>query len=166
MASGDLGFECTREKRLQVILLEREVNIKFTKSIRKGMKCNYFFLITRRFTENETFVETFTLHVQLLEPDCNIIKMRSRALEVPEYYGLSRAIDKNILTFDYNRKMNLECTISIASSETHLPAHGQLMLEDMQQEQLRGDQPQSFLLGPSKMFFSCLYEQVQRVLAD
>uniref|UniRef100_A0A669QDU3 FRAS1-related extracellular matrix protein 1 n=1 Tax=Phasianus colchicus TaxID=9054 RepID=A0A669QDU3_PHACC len=103
-----------------------------------------------RFTENETFVETFTLHVQLLEPDCNIIKMRSRALEVPEYYGLSRAIDKNILTFDYNRKINLECTISIVSSETHLPAHGQLMLGDVQQEQLRGDQPQSFLLGPSR----------------
>ncbi|OXB56327.1 hypothetical protein ASZ78_001128 [Callipepla squamata] len=101
-----------------------------------------------RFTENETFVETFTLHVQLLEPDCNIIKMRSRALEVPEYYGLSRAIDKNILAFDYNRKINLECTISIASSETHLPAHGQLIMGDVQQEQLRGDQPQSFLLGP------------------
>uniref|UniRef100_A0A8C9F6G4 FRAS1 related extracellular matrix 1 n=1 Tax=Pavo cristatus TaxID=9049 RepID=A0A8C9F6G4_PAVCR len=104
-----------------------------------------------RFTENETFVETFTLHVQLLEPDCNIIKMRSRALEVPEYYGLSRAIDKNILTFDYNRKMNLECTISIASSETHLPAHGQLIMGDVRQEQLRGDQPQSFLLERSEL---------------
>ncbi|XP_038026308.2 FRAS1-related extracellular matrix protein 1 isoform X8 [Anas platyrhynchos] len=101
-----------------------------------------------RFTETETFVETFTLHVQLLEPDCNIIKMRSQALEVPEYYGLSRAIDKNVLTFDYDRKINLECTISIASSETHLPAHGQLIVGDVQQEQLRGDQPQSFFPGP------------------
>lgn len=110
-----------------------------------------------RFTENETFVETFTLHVQLLEPDCNIIKMRSRALEVAEYYGLSRAIDKNSLTFDYSRKMNLECTISIASSETHLPAHGQLIMGDTRQEKLRGDQPQSFLLGPSTMYFSCFY---------
>jgi len=121
------------------------------------MKCDYFLLITHRFTENETFVETFTLHVQLLEPDCNIIKMRSRALEVAEYYGLSRAIDKNSLTFDYSRKMNLECTISIASSETHLPAHGQLIMGDTRQEKLRGDQPQSFLLGPSTMYFSCFY---------
>ncbi|XP_040397310.1 FRAS1-related extracellular matrix protein 1 isoform X2 [Cygnus olor] len=101
-----------------------------------------------RFTETETFVETFTLHVQLLEPDCNIIKMRSRALEVPEYYGLSRAIDKNVLTFDYDRKINLECTISITSLETHLPAHGQLIVGEVQQEQLRGDQPQSFFPGP------------------
>uniref|UniRef100_A0A672V9V1 FRAS1-related extracellular matrix protein 1 n=1 Tax=Strigops habroptila TaxID=2489341 RepID=A0A672V9V1_STRHB len=97
-----------------------------------------------RFTETETFVETFTLRVQLLEPDCNIIKMRAHALEVPEYYGLSRAIDKNILTFDYDRKINLDCTISIVSSETHLPAHGQLIAGEEQQEQLRGDQPQSF----------------------
>uniref|UniRef100_A0A8C8E7P8 FRAS1-related extracellular matrix protein 1 n=1 Tax=Otus sunia TaxID=257818 RepID=A0A8C8E7P8_9STRI len=97
-----------------------------------------------RFTETETFIETFTLHVQLLEPDCNIIKMRSSALEVPEYYGLSTVIDKNILTFDYDRKINLDCTISIASLETHLPAHGQLIIGDVQQEQLRGDQPQNF----------------------
>uniref|UniRef100_A0A8V5H8G8 FRAS1-related extracellular matrix protein N-terminal domain-containing protein n=1 Tax=Melopsittacus undulatus TaxID=13146 RepID=A0A8V5H8G8_MELUD len=103
-----------------------------------------------RFTETETFVETFSLRVQLLEPDCNIIKMRSRALEVPEYYGLSRAIDKNILTFDYDRKINLDCTISIASSETHLPAHGQLIAGEVQQEQLHGDQPQSFFPGPSQ----------------
>ncbi|XP_054253766.1 FRAS1-related extracellular matrix protein 1 isoform X2 [Indicator indicator] len=96
-----------------------------------------------RFTEMETFVETFTLHVQLLEPDCNIIKMHSRALEVPEYYGLSRVIDKNVLTFDYDRKMNLDCTISIASSETHLPGHGQLITGEMQQKQLHGDKPQS-----------------------
>ncbi|XP_048147949.1 FRAS1-related extracellular matrix protein 1 isoform X3 [Corvus hawaiiensis] len=94
-----------------------------------------------RFTETETFVETFTLHVQLLEPDCNIIKMRSHALEVPEYHGLSRVIDKNILTFDYDRKINLDCTISIISSETHLPAHGQLVTRKEQQEQFRGDQP-------------------------
>ncbi|XP_029861135.1 FRAS1-related extracellular matrix protein 1 isoform X4 [Aquila chrysaetos chrysaetos] len=101
-----------------------------------------------RFTETETFVETFTLHVQLLEPDCNIIKMRTHALEVPEYYGLSRVIDKNVLAFEYDRKINLDCTISIASLETHLPAHGQLITGEVQREQFRGDQPQSFFPGP------------------
>ncbi|XP_039946786.1 FRAS1-related extracellular matrix protein 1 isoform X2 [Hirundo rustica] len=100
-----------------------------------------------RFTETETFVETFTLHVKLLEPDCNIIKMRFHALEVPEFYGLSRVIDKNVLTFDYDRKINLDCTISIISSETHLPAHGQLIARKAQQEQFRGDQPWSFFPG-------------------
>ncbi|NXA13983.1 FREM1 protein, partial [Sapayoa aenigma] len=102
-----------------------------------------------RFTETETFVETFTLRVQLLEPDCNIIKMRSHALEVPEYYGLSRVIDKNILTFDYDKKINLDCTISIISLETHLPAHGQLTARKVQQGQIHGDQPQSLFPGTS-----------------
>nr|XP_031363211.1 FRAS1-related extracellular matrix protein 1 [Lonchura striata domestica] len=100
-----------------------------------------------RFTETETFVETFTFRVQLLEPDCNIIKMRSHALEVPEYYGLSRVIDKNVLTFDYDRKINLDCTISIISSETHLPAHGQLITRKVQQGQFHGDQSWSFFPG-------------------
>uniref|UniRef100_A0A674HN62 FRAS1-related extracellular matrix protein 1 n=1 Tax=Taeniopygia guttata TaxID=59729 RepID=A0A674HN62_TAEGU len=99
-----------------------------------------------RFTETETFVETFTFRVQLLEPDCNIIKMRSHALEVPEYYGLSRVIDKNVLTFDYDRKINLDCTISIISSETHLPAHGQLIARKVQ-GQFHGDQSWSFFPG-------------------
>lgn len=83
--------------------------------------------------------------------------MRSRALEVSEYYGVTRVIDKNVLTFDYDRKINLDCTISIASSETHLPAHGQLITGEVQKEQLRGDQPQSFFPGPSMMYFSYLY---------
>uniref|UniRef100_A0A8B9NTL9 FRAS1 related extracellular matrix 1 n=1 Tax=Apteryx owenii TaxID=8824 RepID=A0A8B9NTL9_APTOW len=103
-----------------------------------------------RFTENKTFAETFVLHVQLLEPDCNIIKMRTHALEVPEYYGLSRVINKNVLTFDYDRKINLDCTITIASSEMHLPAHGQLIVGEGQREQPRGDQPQTFFPGSTE----------------
>nr|XP_014426327.1 FRAS1-related extracellular matrix protein 1 isoform X2 [Pelodiscus sinensis] len=97
-----------------------------------------------RFTETETFTETFILQVQLLEPDCNIIKISSSALEVPEFYGLSRVIDKNMLTFDYDKRTNLECTITLASLEMLLPAHGQLVIGEPQQEEPRGDQPHSF----------------------
>ncbi|XP_010217525.1 PREDICTED: FRAS1-related extracellular matrix protein 1 [Tinamus guttatus] len=104
-----------------------------------------------RFTENETFAETFTLHVQLLEPDCNIIKMRIRALEVPKYHGLSTVIDKNVLAFDYDRKINLGCTITVPSVEMHLPAHGQLITAEGQRERPRGDQPQGFLPSSSTM---------------
>lgn len=83
--------------------------------------------------------------------------MRSHALEVPEYYGLSRVIDKNVLTFDYDRKINLDCTISIISSETHLPAHGQLIAGKVQQGQFGEDQPRSFFPGTSMMCFCCLH---------
>lgn len=100
------------------------------------------FLTLCRFTETETFTETVTLLVKILEPDCNIIKMSSSALEVPEFHGLSNIINKNIITLDYNRKINLECIISLNSLETFLPAHGQLVIGE-NEEVPRGDQPQS-----------------------
>ncbi|XP_020638622.3 FRAS1-related extracellular matrix protein 1 isoform X2 [Pogona vitticeps] len=97
-----------------------------------------------RFTETETFTELITLPVKLLEPDCNIIKMGSNVLEVPEFHGLSDVINKNIITLDYNEKINLKCTISLISSETYLPSHGQLVVGEAKKEEPRGDQPRSF----------------------
>ncbi|XP_053149054.1 FRAS1-related extracellular matrix protein 1-like [Hemicordylus capensis] len=97
-----------------------------------------------RFTETETFTEIFTLCVQLLEPDCNIIQMSSSALEVPEFHGLSNVINKNIITLNYNKKINLECTISLISLEMFLPAHGQLVTGEIKDKEPRGDQPHSF----------------------
>ncbi|XP_061486151.1 FRAS1-related extracellular matrix protein 1 isoform X3 [Rhineura floridana] len=97
-----------------------------------------------RFTETETFTEIVPLLVKILEPDCNIIKMSSSALEVPEFHGLSNVIDKNTITLDYNKKMNVECTISLISSETFLPAHGQLVTGESKEAKPRGDQPLRF----------------------
>uniref|UniRef100_A0A8D0WFJ8 FRAS1-related extracellular matrix protein 1 n=1 Tax=Sus scrofa TaxID=9823 RepID=A0A8D0WFJ8_PIG len=97
-----------------------------------------------RLTETDTFMETFILHVYLLEPDCNIILMSDNVLEVSEFYGLSRAIDKNLLRFDYHRMASLECTIRLDPVETRLPAHGQMVLVEPQLEEPRGDQPHSF----------------------
>nr|XP_044612742.1 FRAS1-related extracellular matrix protein 1 isoform X5 [Equus asinus] len=97
-----------------------------------------------RFTETDTFMETFILRVYLLEPDCNIIRMSNNVLEVSEFYGLSRAIDKNLLRFDYDRTASLECTVRLDPLGTLLPAHGQMVLVEPQPGEPRGDQPQSF----------------------
>uniref|UniRef100_F7I8I1 FRAS1-related extracellular matrix protein 1 n=1 Tax=Callithrix jacchus TaxID=9483 RepID=F7I8I1_CALJA len=98
-----------------------------------------------RFTETDTFIETFILRVYLLEPDCNIIRMSSNVLEVPEFNGLSQAIDQNLLRFDYDRMARLECTVSLDTARTRLPAHGQTVLGEPRPEEPRGDQPHSFL---------------------
>uniref|UniRef100_A0A8C0WGN4 FRAS1-related extracellular matrix protein 1 n=1 Tax=Castor canadensis TaxID=51338 RepID=A0A8C0WGN4_CASCN len=97
-----------------------------------------------RFTETDTFTETFILRVHLLEPDCNIIRMSSDALEVSEFYGLSQVIEKNLLRFDYDRVTNLECTIWLDPVRTRLPAHGQMVVVETGTEGPRGDQPHSF----------------------
>ncbi|KAG9486701.1 hypothetical protein GDO78_006860 [Eleutherodactylus coqui] len=100
-----------------------------------------------RFTETQTFTENFILRVKLVEPDCNIIKLGPRKLEVTEFYGLSNIIDKNMLNFDYEKRLNLECTIKVASSESYLPAHGQLVIGDPVKEKPRGDHPDSHFSG-------------------
>ncbi|XP_060055572.1 FRAS1-related extracellular matrix protein 1 isoform X2 [Erinaceus europaeus] len=97
-----------------------------------------------RFTETDTFTETFLLRVYLLEPDCNIIHMSNNVLEVSEFYGISRTIDKNLLRFDYERTASLECTVRLDPVETRLPAHGQMVLVEPRPEEPRGDQPHSF----------------------
>ncbi|XP_037654283.1 FRAS1-related extracellular matrix protein 1-like [Choloepus didactylus] len=99
-----------------------------------------------RFTETDTFTETFILWVYLLEPDCNIIRMSNNVLEVSEFYGLSRAIDKNTLRFDYDGTASLECTVRLDPVGTWLPTHGQVVQVvqvEPQPEEPRGDQPHS-----------------------
>lgn len=97
-----------------------------------------------RFTETDTFVETFILRVYLLEPDCNIIRTSSNVLEVSKFYGLSRAIDKNLVSFDYDRTAPLECTVRLDPVGTRLPAHGQMVVVEPRPEEPRGDQPHTF----------------------
>ncbi|KAK2495096.1 hypothetical protein MC885_000941 [Smutsia gigantea] len=97
-----------------------------------------------RFTETDTFTETFILRVYLLEPDCNIIRMSNNVLEVSEFYGVSQAIDKNLLRFDYEKTSSLECSVRLDPVGTQLPAHGQMVLVGPRPEEPRGDQPHSF----------------------
>ncbi|XP_032163780.1 FRAS1-related extracellular matrix protein 1 isoform X2 [Mustela erminea] len=97
-----------------------------------------------RFTETDTFTETFILRVYFLEPDCNIIRRSHNVLEVSEFYGLSPAIDKNLLRFDYERTAGLECTVRLDPVGSRLPAHGQMVLLEPRPEKPRGDQPHSF----------------------
>ncbi|KAJ7335466.1 hypothetical protein JRQ81_013407 [Phrynocephalus forsythii] len=165
LSEGDLQFSIPREKdacKVEVVMNE-PITQRVGKLTPQVFDCHFLpkevkythngcpildedlvLLRLYRFTETETFTESVTLAVQLLEPDCNTIKMGSSVLEVPEFHGLSNIINKNIITLDYNWKMNLECTISLISSETFLPSHGQLVVGESKGEEPRGDQPQSF----------------------
>nr|XP_023676697.1 FRAS1-related extracellular matrix protein 1 [Paramormyrops kingsleyae] len=98
-----------------------------------------------RFTETETYTEVFFLRVEVLEPDCSIIHLGPKSLEVPEFYSLSDKLDGNAVSFHYERRSNLECTVQVATQEAHLPAHGQLVTGEPEEVVPRGDEPQSFL---------------------
>lgn len=99
-----------------------------------------------RFTDTETYTEIFNLHIEITEPDCNVIKFGPQNLEVPEYYGLSNVLDGNIVSFHYEHRHNIECTVHVTTLETHLPAHGQLVTGEPEiQDGPRGDEPDSFV---------------------
>ncbi|XP_058637530.1 FRAS1-related extracellular matrix protein 1a [Onychostoma macrolepis] len=99
-----------------------------------------------RFTETETCSELFSLRVEIMEPDCNAIKFGSQNLEVPEFYGLSNVLDGNVVSFHYEHRHNIECTVRVTTLETHLPVHGQLVTgEPEKPEGPRGDEPDSFV---------------------
>ncbi|KAF3836792.1 hypothetical protein F7725_004256 [Dissostichus mawsoni] len=98
-----------------------------------------------RFTETETYMEVFSLHVDIIEPDCSIIKLGPKFLEVPEFYSLSDAVDGNVVSFHYEKRSSLECTVHMSNHDTHLPAHGQLVTGEPERATVRGDEPESFI---------------------
>lgn len=106
-----------------------------------------------RFTENETFTEAFTLHVRLLDSDCNIIQVGATALEVHEFYGVSNLVDRNVLSFDFDQSSNLDCMVRVATQETFLPAHGRLVMGKLSMDQARGDNPHK----SSKLPFAVMF---------
>lgn len=88
--------------------------------------------------------------------------MSNNVLEVSEFYGLSRAIDKNLLRFDYDRTASLECTVRLDPVGTQLPAHGQIVLVQPRPEEPRGDQPHS-LFPESRMIYFNIYLEITKI---
>ncbi|KAM8899479.1 FRAS1-related extracellular matrix protein 1a [Spinachia spinachia] len=98
-----------------------------------------------RFTETETYMEMFFLHVDIMEPECSIIKLGPKSLKIHEFYGFSDAVDGNVVSFHYEKRPSLECSVHLSSHDTHLPAHGQLVTGEPEKAVKRGDEPESFI---------------------
>lgn len=90
-------------------------------------------------------MEVFSIHVDIVQQDCGIIKLGPKSLQVPEVYGLSDAVDGNVVSFRYEKRPSLQCSILLSSQETHFPAHGQLVSGEPEEATKRGDEPDSFV---------------------
>uniref|UniRef100_A0A3Q1H8X6 C-type lectin domain-containing protein n=1 Tax=Anabas testudineus TaxID=64144 RepID=A0A3Q1H8X6_ANATE len=163
---GDLQFHIPRQKdacKVEVVLNE-PITQRVGKLLPQVFDCHYLTdevkyvhngcpllkedtikLRLYRFTETETHIEVFSLHVDILEPECSIIKLGPKSLEVSEFYGLSNAVDGNVVSFHYEKRSSLECNIHLSSHETHLPALGQLVTGEPEKATKRGDEPESFI---------------------
>ncbi|XDV17566.1 hypothetical protein PO909_023405 [Leuciscus waleckii] len=167
LQEGDLQFHIPRDKdacKLEVVLNEPITQrvgtlspqvfdchfladeVKYTHNGCPILKEDTVKLRLYRFTETETYSELFSLSVEIMEPDCNVIRFGSQSLEVPESYGLSNILDGNVVSFHYEHRHNIECTVQMTTLETHLPVHGQLVTgEPEKPEGPRGDEPDSFV---------------------
>lgn len=90
-------------------------------------------------------MEVFSIHVDILQPDCTIINLGPKSLKVPEVYGLSDAVDGNVVSFHYEKRSSLQCSVLLSSQDTHFPAHGQLVTGEPEEATKRGDEPESFV---------------------
>lgn len=90
-------------------------------------------------------MEVFSVHVDVVQPTCGIIKLGPKSLKVPEVYGLSDAVDGNVVSFHYERRAGLQCSVLFSSQDTHFPAHGQLVTGEPQEATKRGDEPESLV---------------------
>ncbi|TSL34592.1 FRAS1-related extracellular matrix protein 1 [Bagarius yarrelli] len=167
LQEGDLQFHIPKEKdncKLEVILNEPITQrvgtlspqvfdchyladeVKYTHNGCPILKEDTVKLRLYRFTETETYSELFSLHIKILEPDCNVIKLGPQTLQVPEFYGLSNILDGNVMSFRYEHRPNIECTIRVMTPDSGLPGHGQLVTGNPDKlEGPRGDEPDSFV---------------------
>ncbi|XP_076880729.1 FRAS1-related extracellular matrix protein 1b [Brachyhypopomus gauderio] len=97
-----------------------------------------------RFTDSETFTEAFVLKVVVVAPRRSLVEFGSDALVVPEFYGLSNAIDSTVLTF--RTRHDVTCSVRLLGSEISVPALGQVVTEDPAQR----DQVSESASGPRK----------------
>lgn len=101
----------------------------------------YFF---SRFTDSETFTETFLLKVRVLTPQRSLLELGSVPLVVPAFYSLSNDIDSSVLTF--RTRPSVICSVRLLSSEINVPTLGQVVTEDPAKQ----DQPSEPNTGPRK----------------
>ncbi|KAE8294685.1 FRAS1-related extracellular matrix protein 1 [Larimichthys crocea] len=81
-----------------------------------------------RFTSSDTLVETVLLPVRVVDSGSGVVELGSAPLVVPQFYALSNAIDSSILNI--RTTSDLVCTIRLMTTDTSIPALGQLVREE------------------------------------
>ncbi|KAM3619849.1 uncharacterized protein V6R79_014624 [Siganus canaliculatus] len=105
-----------------------------------------------RFTSSDTQVETVVLPVQVVDSGgSGLVELGNVPLVVPQFYGLSNAIDSSVLNI--RTTAELVCTVRLMTTDTSTPALGQLVREDSTQR--KGRQTSTVLCPGNK---PCLHD--------
>lgn len=81
-----------------------------------------------RFTSSDTLVEMVVLRVRVVDSTSVVVELGSAPLVVTQFYGLSNSIDSSVLKI--RTRGDQVCNVRLISTETSVPALGQLVTED------------------------------------
>uniref|UniRef100_A0A3P9DC75 Fras1 related extracellular matrix 1b n=1 Tax=Maylandia zebra TaxID=106582 RepID=A0A3P9DC75_9CICH len=81
-----------------------------------------------RFTSSDTQVETVILRVRVVDSGAGVVALGSAPLVVPQFYGLSNAINGSVLNI--RAAPDLVCTVRLLTADTSVPAAGRLVREE------------------------------------
>ncbi|XP_076010666.1 FRAS1-related extracellular matrix protein 1b isoform X2 [Genypterus blacodes] len=81
-----------------------------------------------RFTSSDTLMETVVLLVRVVESRSSVVQLGSVPLVVPQFYGLSNAIDSTVLNI--RTRPDQACTVRLMTTDTGSPSLGQLVREE------------------------------------
>ncbi|KAF1385246.1 hypothetical protein PFLUV_G00105740 [Perca fluviatilis] len=81
-----------------------------------------------RFRSRDTHVETLVLPVRVVDSVSSVVRLGGAPLVVPEFYGLSNAIDGSVL--DIRAAAELVCSVRLMTGDIIVPALGQLVREE------------------------------------
>uniref|UniRef100_A0A7N8XN69 Fras1 related extracellular matrix 1b n=1 Tax=Mastacembelus armatus TaxID=205130 RepID=A0A7N8XN69_9TELE len=102
--------------------------VKYTHSGSPLLDEDTVMLRVYRFTSSDTQVETVVLPVRVVDSMSGVVELGSAPLVVSQFYGLSNAIDSSILHI--RTRVDLVCTVRLISTDTNVPAVGQLVTEE------------------------------------
>lgn len=81
-----------------------------------------------RFMSSDTLVEAVVLPVRVVDSDSGVVELGTTPLVVPQFYGLSNTIDSSVLNI--RTTADMFCTVRLMTTDTSVPALGQLVLEE------------------------------------
>lgn len=73
-------------------------------------------------------METVVLSVRVVDSDSGLLELGSTPLVVPQFYGLSNAIDSHVLNI--RTSAELVCIVRLMTTDTSVPVLGQLVREE------------------------------------
>lgn len=81
-----------------------------------------------RFTSTDTLVQVVVLSVRVVESGTGVVELGSAPLVVLQFYSLSNTIDSSVLRI--KTRVDQVCTARLITTDTNVPALGQLVKEE------------------------------------